>query len=98
MAPRDDRLGRLDEALAEFPSKPTASRQMRGSWDKEIGLIWLMQGQDQKAIEQLSRAALEAPNAGHPVAYLTSAYALTGRAQEARDALDHHLGLWPGRR
>ena len=60
-----------------------------------MGLIYLMQGQDQKAIDQLSRAALEAPNAGHPTAYLASAYALAGRKQDARDALDHYLKLWP---
>jgi Flp pilus assembly protein TadD len=54
-----------------------------------------MQGQDQKAIDHLSRAALEAPNAGHAVAYLDSAYALVGREQEARDALDHYIKLWP---
>jgi hypothetical protein len=37
----------------------------------------------------------EAPNAAHPVAYLAAAYALVGREQEARDALDHDMKLWP---
>jgi tetratricopeptide (TPR) repeat protein len=68
---------------------------VRWSWLLGIGLVYLMQGQDQKAIEWLSRAALEAPNAAHPVAYLASAYALVGREQEARQALGHYLKLWP---
>jgi DNA-binding winged helix-turn-helix (wHTH) protein len=90
-------LGQLDEALAEFleADRVAANSRLRWSWDQGIGLIYLLQGQDQKAIEQLSRAALEAPNAGHPVAYLASAYALVGREQQARDALDHHMKLWP---
>ena len=90
-------LGQLDEALAEFfeADRVAPNSRLRWSWDQGIGLIYLMQGQDQKAIEQLSRSALEAPNAGHPVAYLASAYALVGREQQARDALDHHMKLWP---
>ena len=90
-------MGQPDEALAEFieadrlgPDSP-----LRWSWQQGIGLVYLMQGQDQKAIEWLSRAALEAPNAGHPAAYLASAYALAGREQEAREALGHYLKLWP---
>ena len=90
-------MGQPDEALAEFleadrlgPDSP-----LRWSWQQGIGLVYLMQGQDQKAIEWLSRAALEAPNAGHPAAYLASAYALVGREQEAREALGHYLKLWP---
>ena len=31
----------------------------------------------------------------NPVAYLAAAYALAGREQEAREALGHHLKLWP---
>jgi DNA-binding winged helix-turn-helix (wHTH) protein len=90
-------LGQLDEALAEFlqAERIAPDSRMRWSWYQGIGLIYLMQGQDQKAIDQLSRAALEAPNAGHPAAYLASAYALVGREQEARDALDHYMKLWP---
>jgi DNA-binding winged helix-turn-helix (wHTH) protein/tetratricopeptide (TPR) repeat protein len=90
-------MGQPDEALSEFleadrlgPDSP-----LRWSWQQGIGLVYLMQGQDQKAIEWLSRAALEAPNAGHPAAYLASAYALVGREQEAREALGHYLKLWP---
>jgi DNA-binding winged helix-turn-helix (wHTH) protein/tetratricopeptide (TPR) repeat protein len=90
-------LGQLDEALAEFleADRIAPDSPLRWSWDQGIGLIYLMQGQDQKAIGQLSRAALEAPNAAHPVAYLAAAYALVGREQEARDALDHYMKLWP---
>jgi DNA-binding winged helix-turn-helix (wHTH) protein/tetratricopeptide (TPR) repeat protein len=90
-------LGQIDEALAEFleADRIAPNARLRWSWDQGIGLIYLMQGRDQKAIELLSRAALEAPNAGHPVAYLASAYALVGREQEAREALEHHLKLWP---
>jgi DNA-binding winged helix-turn-helix (wHTH) protein len=90
-------LGQLDGALAEFleADRIAPDSRMRWSWNQGIGLIYLMQGQDQKAIGQLSRAALEAPNAGHPAAYLASAYALVGREQEARDALDHYTKLWP---
>jgi DNA-binding winged helix-turn-helix (wHTH) protein/Flp pilus assembly protein TadD len=90
-------LGQFDEALAEFleADRIAPDSRMRWSWNQGIGLIYLMQGQDQKAIDQLSRAALEAPNAGHPAAYLASAYALVGREQEARDALDHYMKLWP---
>lgn len=90
-------LGQLDEALAEFQEadRIAPESRMRWSWNQGIGLIYLMEGQDQKAIELLSRAALEAPDAGHPAAYLASAYALTGREQEAHDSLDHYLKLWP---
>ena len=90
-------LGQIDEALAEFleADRIAPNARLRWSWDQGIGLIYLMQGRDQKAIEQLSRAALEAPNSGHPVAYLAAAYALVGRQQEAREALEHHLKLWP---
>src|SRR5271165_337493 len=90
-------LGQLDEALAEFleADRIAPDSRLRWSWNQGIGLIYLMRGEDQKAIEQLSRAALEAPNPGHPSAYLASAYALVGREQEARDALDHYMKLWP---
>jgi DNA-binding winged helix-turn-helix (wHTH) protein len=90
-------MGQLDQALAEFleADRLAPDSQLRWSWLQGIGLIYLMQGQDQKAIDSLSRAAREAPNAGHPVAYLASAYALTGREQEAREALSHYRKLWP---
>jgi tetratricopeptide (TPR) repeat protein len=90
-------LGQLDEALAEFneADRIAPESRMRWTWNQGIGLIYLMKGQDQKAIELLSRVALEAPDAGHPAAYLASAYALAGREQEAHDSLDHYLKLWP---
>jgi DNA-binding winged helix-turn-helix (wHTH) protein/tetratricopeptide (TPR) repeat protein len=90
-------MGQPDVALAEFleADRLAPDSQLRWSWQQGIGLVYLMQGQDQRAIEWLSRAALEAPNAGHPVAYLASAYALVGRGQEAREALAHYLKLWP---
>jgi tetratricopeptide (TPR) repeat protein len=90
-------MGEPDEALAEFleADRLAPDSTLRWSWRQGIGLAYLMQGQDQKAIEWLSRSALEAPNAGHPVAYLASAYALVGREQEAREALGHYLKLWP---
>jgi DNA-binding winged helix-turn-helix (wHTH) protein len=90
-------LGQFDEALAEFleADRIAPNSRLRWSWNQGIGLIYLMRGQDEKAIDYLSRAALEAPNAGHPSAYLASAYALVGRDQEARDALGHYLKLWP---
>jgi DNA-binding winged helix-turn-helix (wHTH) protein len=90
-------MGRPNEALAEFleADRLSPDSQLRWSWQQGIGLIYLMQRQDQKAIEWLSRAALEAPNAGFPVAYLASAYALVGREPEAREALSHYLKLWP---
>ena len=90
-------LGQLDEALAEFlqADRIAPDSRLRWSWEQGIGLIYLMQGQDQKAIDQLSRAAFEAPNAGHAAAYLAAAYALIGREQDARDALDHYMKLWP---
>jgi DNA-binding winged helix-turn-helix (wHTH) protein/Flp pilus assembly protein TadD len=90
-------LGQLDEALAAFreADRIAPDAPLRWSWNQGIGLIYLMQGQDQKAIDLLSRAALEAPNAGHPAAYLASAYALVGREQEAREALAHYVKLWP---
>ena len=90
-------MGQPNEALAEFleADRLQPNSQLRWSWQQGIGLVYLMQGQDQKAIEWLARAALEAPNAANPVAYLASAYALVGREQEAREALVHYLKLWP---
>ena len=90
-------MGRPDEALAEFQEadRLAPDSRLRWSWQQGIGLVHLMEGQDQLAIEWLSRAALEAPNAGHPTAYLASAYALVGRQQEAHEALGHYLQLWP---
>jgi DNA-binding winged helix-turn-helix (wHTH) protein/tetratricopeptide (TPR) repeat protein len=90
-------MGEPNEALAEFleANRLEPDSRLRWSWQQGMGLVYLMQQQDQKAIEWLSRAALEAPNAGHPVAYLASAYALVGREQEAREALSHYLKLWP---
>jgi DNA-binding winged helix-turn-helix (wHTH) protein len=90
-------MGQPNEALAEFleADRLAPNSRSRWSWQQGIGLVYLMGGQDQKAIEWLARAALEAPNAGNPVAYLASAYALVGREQEAREALVHHLKLWP---
>src|SRR5262249_22123721 len=69
-------LGELDEALAEFreADRIAPDAPLRWSWNQGMGLIHLMRGEDEKAIDLLSRAALEAPNAGHPVAYLASAY------------------------
>jgi tetratricopeptide (TPR) repeat protein len=90
-------LGELDEALAEFreADRIAPDAPLRWSWNQGMGLIYLMRGEDEKAVDLLSRAAMEAPNAGHPAAYLASAYALVGREQEARDALAHYLKLWP---
>jgi DNA-binding winged helix-turn-helix (wHTH) protein/Flp pilus assembly protein TadD len=90
-------LGELDEALAEFKEadRIAPDSRLRWSWYQGEGLVYLMQGQDLKAIDYLSRATLEAPNTGHPAAYLASAYALVGREQEAREALDHYMKLWP---
>jgi DNA-binding winged helix-turn-helix (wHTH) protein/tetratricopeptide (TPR) repeat protein len=90
-------MGQPNEALAEFleADRLQPNSQLRWSWEQGIGLVYLMQGQDQKAIEWLARAALGAPNAANPVAYLASAYALVGREQEAREALVHYLKLWP---
>jgi DNA-binding winged helix-turn-helix (wHTH) protein/Flp pilus assembly protein TadD len=90
-------LGQLDEALAEFQQadRIAPDSRLRWSWYQGEGLVYLMQGQDMKAIDYLSRATLEAPNTGHPAAYLASAYALVGREQEAREALDHYMKLWP---
>lgn len=90
-------LGELDEALAEFreADRIGPDSQLRWSWNQGMGMIYLMRAEDAKAVDLLSRAALEAPNAGHPVAYLASAYALVGREQEAHDAMAHYLKLWP---
>jgi len=90
-------MGEPNEALAEFleANRLEPDSRQRWSWQQGMGLVYLMQQQDQEAIEWLSRAALEAPNAGHPVAYLASAYALVGGEQEAREALSHYLKLWP---
>jgi DNA-binding winged helix-turn-helix (wHTH) protein len=90
-------MGQPDQALAEFleADRLAPDSSLRWSWRQGIGLVYLMQGQDQKAIEWLSLAALEAPNAGHPAAYLASAYALVGREQEAREAMGHYLKLRP---
>jgi DNA-binding winged helix-turn-helix (wHTH) protein len=90
-------MGQPDEALAEFleADRLAPDSQLRWSWLQGMGLAYLMQGQDQKAIVWLSRAALDAPNAGHPAAYLASAYALVGREQESHEALSHYLKLWP---
>jgi DNA-binding winged helix-turn-helix (wHTH) protein/tetratricopeptide (TPR) repeat protein len=90
-------LGQLDEALAEFQEadRIAPDSRLRWTWNQGMGLVYLMRGEDQKAIDELSRAALQAPNAGHPTAYLAAAYALVGREQEAREALDHYNKLWP---
>ena len=90
-------MGQPNEALAEFleADRLEPDSHLRWSWEQGMGLVYLMQGQDQKAIEWLARAALGAPNAANPVAYLASAYALVGREQEAREALVHYLKLWP---
>lgn len=90
-------LGQLDQAMAEFreADRIAPDSRLRWSWNQGIGLIYLMQGQDQKAIDHLWSASLEAPDAGHPVAYLASAYALVGREQDAHEALEHYVRLWP---
>jgi DNA-binding winged helix-turn-helix (wHTH) protein/tetratricopeptide (TPR) repeat protein len=90
-------MGQLDEALPEFreADRLEPNSRLRWSWQQGIGMVYLMEGQDQKAIEWLARAVLEAPNAGYPAAYLASAYALVGRQQEARETLAHYLKLWP---
>jgi tetratricopeptide (TPR) repeat protein len=68
---------------------------LRWSWRQGMGLVYLMEGQDQKAIEWLASAALEAPNVGYTAAYLASAYAMAGREHEAGEALARYLKLWP---
>jgi DNA-binding winged helix-turn-helix (wHTH) protein len=90
-------MGQPNEALAEFleADRLEPDSKVSWSWQQGMGLVYLMEGQDQKAIEWLARAALEAPNAGYPAAYLASAYALVGRQQEAHEALAHYLKLWP---
>jgi DNA-binding winged helix-turn-helix (wHTH) protein len=91
------RMGQSNEALPEFreADRLEPNSRLRWSWQQGIGLAYLMEGQDQNAIEWLARAAFQAPNAGGPAVYLASAYALAGREQEARQALAHHLKLWP---
>ena len=90
-------MGQPEEALAEFleADRLAPDSHLRWSWQQGAGLVYLMQAKDQEAIDWLSRAALEAPNVGHPTAYLASAYALIGREQEAREAMDHYRKLWP---
>jgi tetratricopeptide (TPR) repeat protein len=90
-------MGQSDQALAEFreADRLAPESRLRWSWQQGVGLVYLMAGQDREAIEWLARAALEAPNAGSPAAYLASAYALVGRDQEAREAMAHYLELWP---
>lgn len=90
-------LGQLDEALADFleADRLVPDSRLRWSWNQGMGLIHLMRGQDDKAIELLSRAVLEAPDAGHTAAYLASAYALVGREQEAREMMSHYMRRWP---
>jgi DNA-binding winged helix-turn-helix (wHTH) protein/tetratricopeptide (TPR) repeat protein len=90
-------MGQSSEALPEFfeADRLEPNSRLRWSWEQGIGLVYLMEGQDQKAIEWLARATLEAPNGGNPTAYLASAYALVGREQEAHEALAHYLKLWP---
>lgn len=90
-------MGDPNKAIAEFleADRLAPDSPLRWSWQQGMGLAYLMEGQDQRAIDWLSRAALEAPNAAHPVAYLASAYALVGREQEAHEALGHYLQLWP---
>jgi DNA-binding winged helix-turn-helix (wHTH) protein/tetratricopeptide (TPR) repeat protein len=90
-------MGQPNEALAEFleADRLEPDSKLSWSWQQGMGLVYLMEGQDQKAIEWLARAALQAPNAGYPAAYLASAYAWVGRQQEAHEALAHYLKLWP---
>ncbi len=58
-------LGQLDEAMAEFreADRIAPDSRLRWSWNQGIGLIYLMRGQDQQAIDYLWSASLEAPNA-----------------------------------
>jgi DNA-binding winged helix-turn-helix (wHTH) protein len=90
-------MGQPNEALAEFleADRLDPASQLSWSWQQGMGMVYLMEGQDQKAIEWLARATLAAPNAGYPTAYLASAYALVGRQQEAQEVLAHYLKLWP---
>ncbi len=51
-------LGQPDEALAEFveADRLAPDSRLRWSWQQGMGLVYLMEGQDQKAIEWLARA------------------------------------------
>jgi DNA-binding winged helix-turn-helix (wHTH) protein len=55
-------LGELDVALAEFreADRIAPDAPLRWSWNQGMGLIYLMRGEDEKAIDLLSHAAMEA--------------------------------------
>jgi TolB-like protein/cytochrome c-type biogenesis protein CcmH/NrfG len=91
-------LGRAEEALGWFAKAEGFGPRDPGrwSWFDSRGHALILLGRDEEAIRFL-RLALDAnPNAVSTHAFLAAAYALIGRADEARAALAQHDRLRPG--
>jgi tetratricopeptide (TPR) repeat protein len=91
-------LGRAEEALGWFAKAERFGPRDPGRWTwfDSRGHALILLGRDEEAIRFL-RLALDAnPKAVSTHAFLSAAYALTGRADEARAALSQHARLRPG--
>ncbi len=91
-------LGRAKQALGWFAKAERFGPRDPGRWTwlDGRGHALILLGRDEEAIRYL-RSALDAnPNAVSTHAFLAAAYALTGRAEEARAALAQHDRLRPG--
>lgn len=87
-------LGRPTEAIPNFEQPLRLNPRFRTfTKHKYMGLAYLHNAQDAKAIEVLNRAIAGSPNDPLANFALTAALALTGRVAEARDALQKSLAL-----
>jgi tetratricopeptide (TPR) repeat protein len=91
-------LGRAEQALGWFAKADQFGPRDPGrwTWSDGGGHALILLGRDEEAIRYL-RIALDAnPKAVGTHAFLAAAYALAGRADEARAALAQHDRLRPG--
>jgi TolB-like protein/cytochrome c-type biogenesis protein CcmH/NrfG len=91
-------LGRVEQALGWFAKAEQFGPRDPGrwTWSDGWGHALILLGRDEEAIRYL-RVALDAnPKAVSTHAFLAAAYALAGRADEARAALAQHDRLRPG--
>ena len=91
-------LGRFDDALATFKLADSfdTPRSSRWTWRLGAGMTYLMMGRSEDALPWLQSSIAITPATGRSHMLLSAAYQETGRAAEAKAAMEKGMALRPG--
>ncbi len=98
LAPSQWRQGRAEEAIAlEEKAIPLSPRDpFVDLWYRDLGMTYLLLGRDAEAVPWLEKAVQANDKVYYYHLFLSSAYALTGRLDEAHKEIEASLRLFPG--